>query len=209
MIGDILIIAEKHKLATAEIMKKIESVDKRKLVIAVSGESGSGKSEIALLLRRELKSLGLKAKALHSDNYYITGPNERTDWRLKHGISESVGLGEYRWELLHEHIKAFRDGEKEVKIPYIDIVSGDVEQLVISFDDTDVLIVEGLYGINADVDFKALIGLTYHETKNMQTLRGKEPVNQTRAQILEAEHQAVLSIKPKADLIITREMMGL
>ena len=209
MTGDVLLLAEKHERAAAEIMRRLEGISFAKYVIAVSGESGAGKSEIAHLLRQAFKQRGILAKTLHTDNYYATSPMERTPWRQSHGVKESVGLNEYRWDLIRDHVDAFRRSDDHVMLPFVDIVTSQVDQLVTSFKGIDVLILEGLYAVYADADFRALIDLTYHDTKDAQKLRGKEPQNLFRAEVLEAEHQAVQSLRGKIDLLLTKEIMGL
>jgi len=209
MIGDLLLIGEKHERATAEILKKLEGVTLKNYVIAVGGESGTGKSEIAYLLRMAFKKQGIRSKIIHTDNYYKTKPDERTAWRQSNGIKESVGLNEYNWELINRHILDFRNKKAEVTLPFLDIVTDQEDRLTTGFKDIDVLVLEGLYAVNAEADFRALIDLTYHDTKDAQKLRGKEPQNQYRAQVLEAEHAAVQSVRDKADLLISKKIMGL
>ncbi|MFH1352350.1 MAG: uridine kinase [bacterium] len=209
MIGDLLLIGEKHEKATAEILKKLEGVTLKNYVIAVGGESGTGKSEIAYLLRMAFKKRGIRSKIIHTDNYYKTKPDERTEWRQSNGIKESVGLNEYNWELINRHILDFRNKTAEVTLPFLDIVTEQEDRLTTSFKYIDVLVLEGLYAVNAEADFRVLIDMTYHDTKDAQKLRGKEPQNQYRAQVLEAEHASVRSIRGKADLLISKKIMGL
>jgi len=52
---------------------------------------------------------------------------------------------------------------------------------------------------------KIFIDLTYHETKKAQVLRGKEPQNKFRLQVLQREHEVVQSLRPLADLLVTKE----
>ena len=181
----------------------------KRYIIAVGGESGTGKSEIAHLLRVALKKRGIRAKIINTDNYYRVKPEDRTEWRQSNGIKESVGLGEYKWDEIAEGLAAFRNADETVTLPFLDIVTDQEDKLTTSFKDIDVLVLEGLYAVNAETDFRALIDLTYHYTKDAQKLRGKEPQNQYRANVLEAEHVAVQSIRDKADLLISKEMMGL
>lgn len=47
MLGDVLLIEEKHRQAAAEIMDQMPADRKSKFIVAISGESGSGKSELA------------------------------------------------------------------------------------------------------------------------------------------------------------------
>jgi uridine kinase len=209
MIGDILIIEEQHLKAVDYILSALEGKDLSRFVLAIGGESGSGKSETAHLIRRALRERGLTAKILHADNYYITLPAERTEWRKERGVANCVGLEEYRWQAMEDHIQAFRQGADSVELPFIDIVSDQIDTLITSFKSIDLLIIEGLYAVNAQADFRVLIDLTYHDTTHIQRLQGKEPINRFRAEVLEAEHKAVQSIREKADLVLSKAMLGL
>lgn len=64
---------------------------------------------------------------------------------------------------------------------------------------------EGLYPLKADADLKIFIDLTYHDTKKAQVLRGKEPQNEFRLHVLQREHEVVQSLRPLADLIVTKD----
>ena len=116
MIGDVLLISEKHTRAASQLKEIIEKRKAEKPVIAIAGESGSGKSEVAHELRRLLKKDGYLVKILHGDNYYKTLPTERNAWRKKHGI-ESIGENEYDWELLNGNIEDFRNGKESIFSP--------------------------------------------------------------------------------------------
>jgi len=90
-------------------------------------------------------------------------------------------------------------------IPCIDLIPEQVDKLITDFSKIDLLIIDGLYAIGAeDVDMRVHIDLTYHETKINQIIRMKEALSDFRETILEKEHQAVLSLKPKADLIVDK-----
>jgi uridine kinase len=203
MLGDVLLITEKHEKAAEQIVSRLASVKSDKMVIAIGGESGSGKSEVAHVVSRKLKGTGQLAKILHIDNYYKVPPVERTEWRKKHGI-ESIGLSEYDWDLIHQSIAEFRESKKAV-LPCIDLLTDQVDSLLTSFEGIRFLIVEGLYALKADADLRVFIDLTYHETKRAQILRGKEPQNEYRLQVLEKEHTVVQALRPLADLVVTRD----
>ena len=55
MLSDVLLIAEKHERAARQIVDRLLEGELDKLVVAVGGESGSGKSELAHLVARYLK----------------------------------------------------------------------------------------------------------------------------------------------------------
>ncbi|MEE9615805.1 MAG: uridine kinase [Anaerolineae bacterium] len=203
MLGDVLLITEKHEKAAEQIVDRLNRIESDKMVIAIGGESGSGKSELAHVISRRLKDKGELAKILHIDNYYRVSPQERTEWRKRHGV-ESIGLSEYDWDLINQNIAEFRES-KEAVLPCIDLLTDQEDRLITNFEGIKYLIVEGLYPLRADADLKIFIDLTYHETKKAQILRGKEPQNEFRLQVLQREHEVVQSLRPSADLLVTKD----
>lgn len=205
MLGDVLLIGEKHENAAREILPHILKNRKDKFMIAISGESGSGKTELSHVIAKMLRKEGIFCKPIHIDNYYRIHPLERTEWRKTHGIETAVGLGEYDWNTIYRNIADFKNG-RESTMPCIDLVTEQVDHLTTDFSTVDMIIIDGLYAINTeDVDLKIFIELTYHETKKAQVVRGKEPQNEYRMQVLEREHQVVQSLRDKADIFINKE----
>ncbi len=208
MLGDILLINDMHKEAALSIFEKVmpgcEKKDERyRCIIGVSGESGSGKSELAHALGKLLKDNNVRVKVIHTDNYYKIQPLLREEWRRNKGF-DKIGIEEYDWIKIRKTIRDFKE-EQECMIPCIDLIPEQVDKLITDFSKIDVLIVEGLYAINApDIDFRVYIDLTYHETKINQIIRMKEALSDFRLGILEKEHQAVLTLKAKADLIVDK-----
>ncbi|MBS4056237.1 MAG: hypothetical protein KGZ82_02840 [Bacteroidales bacterium] len=205
MLGDVLLITEKHQKAGALIIERILQLKKPKFIVAISGESGSGKSELAHVIAKGLRSHGLFAKPLHIDNYYRIHPHQRTQWRKEHGIENVVGPGEYDWDTINRNIREFKAGEKSTG-PCVDLVTEQIDQLTTDYSSIDMLIIDGLYAIKTDaVDLGIFIELTYHETKKAQVVRGKEPQNEYRMAVLEQEHNMVQALKPRANVLIDME----
>lgn len=208
MLGDILLIREMHKAAAEAIAKRVlkdwESKPRSyKYIVAISGESGAGKSEVSHSLAKILKEEHIRVKVLHTDNYYKVPPLLRTEWRRTKGI-QSVGQNEYDWNLIHRNIQDFKE-ERESMMPCIDIIPEQVDKLITDFKKIDMLVIDGLYALKTDgIDFRVFIDLTYHETKISQIVRGKENMDDFRMQVLEREHQNVRALKPLADLIIDK-----
>lgn len=211
MLGDVLLINDLHKAAAQAIMERVlvekekkEKIDPDyKYVVAISGESGAGKSELSHSLAMLLKGRGIRVKVLHTDNYYLVPPLLRKEWRMANGI-ESVGIDEYDWSLVNRNIMDFKEN-RETIMPCIDIIPDQIDKLVTDFRKIHLLVIDGLYAINTEnVDLRVFIELTYHETKISQLMRGKEPQDEFRLQVLEREHINVQSLKPKADLLVNR-----
>lgn len=202
MLGDVLLIEEKHQLAAAEILKHVMQRRSDKFIVAISGESGSGKTELAHVLAKLLRKEGVMAKPIHIDNYYRIHPHIRTQWRLENGIENVVGWGEYDWDTIHRNISDFK-ADKSSTMPCVDLVTEQIDSLTTDFKGIDMLIIDGLYAIKTEeADLRIFIELTYHETKKAQLERGKEPQNEYRMRVLEQEHKMVQSLKPLADLFI-------
>jgi len=211
MLGDVLLINDQHKSAAKAILERLLSDLKQqenkqagnKFVVAISGESGAGKSEISHSLAILLKALNIRVKILHTDNYYRVHPLERREHRISNNY-ESVGVDEYDWKSLHQNIDDFRNNRK-VTVPCIDIITDDVDRLSTDFSKIQILVIDGLYAIRTEgADLRVFIDLTYHETKLNQLLRCKEPTDGYRWSVLEREHHHVRSLMPLADLHVDK-----
>ena len=199
MLGDILLIKIQHEELSLEILEVIKELLKKKerISIAVSGESGAGKSELAHVVRTKLKQENINSKIIHTDSYYNTLPEERREWRKKN--KEKIGLNEYNWALINEHINAFVNKSNEVKLEFVDIVTKQVDKLLTNFAEIDVLILEGLYAIKADVDYRFFIKSSEQIKQEAQLKRGKEALDDFRKVVLKKEEEAVNSIIALAD----------
>lgn len=208
MLGDVLLINDMHKNAAQAIFDQlmaacINNEERKRCIVGISGESGSGKSELAHALGKLLKDNNIRVKVIHTDNYYKIKPLLREEWRRNKGF-DKIGQDEYDWIKIRKTIRDFQE-EQECMIPCIDLIPEQVDKLITDFGKIDMLIVEGLYAIKApDVDIRVFIDLTYHETKINQIIRMKEALSEFRLGILEKEHQAVVTLKNKADLIVDK-----
>lgn len=202
MLGDILLIGEKHQKAGEILIEMILNQRKPKFIVAISGESGSGKTELAHVIAKGLRKHGIVAKPLHIDNYYRIHPLERTEWRKSNGIENVVGPDEYDWDTILRNINEFKLGTVSTG-PCVDLVTEQIDQLTTEYSKIDMLIIDGLYAIKTpQVDMSVFIELTYHETKKAQVVRGKEPQNEYRMSVLEKEHKEVQALKPLAKVFI-------
>ena len=208
MLGDILLINDMHKEAAISIREYVQKDLKKKgkryrYIAGISGESGSGKSELAHALGKLLKQDKIRVKIIHTDNYYKIQPLLREEWRRNKGF-DKIGLEEYDWVKIKKTIRDFKEAQ-ECVIPCIDLIPEQVDKLITDFSKINLLIIDGLYAINADeIDLRIFIDLTYKETKINQIIRMKEAISDFRLQILEREHRSVSSLKSLADLIVDK-----
>jgi len=205
MLGDVLLIEDKHRKAGEIIVNEIIKNKKTGMTVAISGESGTGKTELAHVIAKCLRAYGIFAKAIHIDNYYRILPLERTEWRQKNGIENVVGYDEYDWQMIYKNISDFKNKAFST-MPCVDLVTEQVDLLTTNFADIDMLIIDGLYAIKTEnIDMKIFIDLTYHDTGKAQKLRGKEPQNEYRMKVLLKEHDMVANLKKEANVIISKD----
>ncbi len=208
MLGDVLLINDMHKEAAQSICERVltdrnAKEERYRYVVGISGESGSGKSELAHALGNLLKDNNIRVKVIHTDNYYRIQPLLREEWRRNKGFDQ-IGITEYDWVKIRKTLRDFKE-EQECMIPCIDLISEQVDKLITDFSKVDLLIVDGLYAIKAnDIDMRVFIDLTYHETKINQIIRMKEALSDFRLGILEHEHEAVTSLKHMAELVVDK-----
>ncbi|MCD4697001.1 MAG: hypothetical protein K8S16_12260, partial [Bacteroidales bacterium] len=128
------------------------------------------------------------------------------EWRSEQGIENVVGYNEYDWKAIQKNIDDFKNNRVS-EMPCVDLVTEQVDRLTTDFSQVDMLIVDGLYAIKAEnIDLRIFIELTYLETKEKHSKdsRGKEVMDEIRWATLAQEHKMVQSLKPMADLLITR-----
>lgn len=198
---DILFIEKKHESTARTIYDKVLTDRKEKYIIAISGESESGKSEISYCLGRLLRKDGIRTKIINMDSFYLVPPMERRAWRQKHGV-ESIGYNEYDWKAVDDVVRGFASGSR-VEMPYADVISLQVDRLVSDFREIEVLIVNGLYSIKIKhANLKVFIEVSYTDTTEVQRKKEMETMDEWRMKELKREHQVIESLKGEANYFV-------
>jgi uridine kinase len=171
-------------------------------VIAVGGESASGKSTTALALKQHLIAEGQPAILLHMDGYFHLAPKENHERRkasLKH-----VGLNEIDLPLIQHHIDQFREGSARIEVPKVDYFRNVIETEAIPISKGAVLIIEGTYALYLKtLDFSIFMARTYSESKSIRMKRIRETYDPFVESVLEIEHQLVRESNQYAQLWIS------
>ncbi|HZK08268.1 MAG TPA: hypothetical protein VFC92_08715 [Bacteroidales bacterium] len=205
MLNDLITITPRHENAARLILDRIMELraesPAEKMIITISGEVGSGKSTISIVLGRLLKKHEIRTKILDLDDYYKIPPLERREWRLEKGI-ESIGYKEYDWDRVNQNIGDFKHSRTS-SLPCVDLITGYVDELITDFEGVDILLINGLYSLKIeDAALKVMIELTYDETTEAQRYSQKEDLDKNRLEVLKREHEVVQSLKSKADFYI-------
>lgn len=171
-------------------------------VVAVGGESGSGKSTTALALQAALSERSIRATVLHLDGYFHLPPNANQEARMQ--SLSWVGLQEVNMELLQSHVNAFRLGALQLEVPVVDYAQSSINVQCIDISESEVLIVEGTYALYLDrIDHGVFMPQTYRETRSVRQARTREVYDPFVEHVLDIEHHLVQKSAPRAKFRIT------
>lgn len=210
MKGDRLILLDYHKRAACEIVSHILQNIKKKntrYVIAVAGESGSGKSETGKAIEDELGKFGIKSVLLGQDDYFVLPPKsndlkrrEDPDWLGPHI--------EVKLDILERNLVNAIQGKREIIKPLVDYDLNTIEDEIINLDGIKVLIVEGTYtSLLKHVDTRIFISRDWKDTleHRQKRKRGNEVGDPFIEQVLSVEHKIIAGHKNLADILITKD----
>ncbi len=207
MKGDIVLLQEHHINAAKRIVAQIsDEITKKptRFVITVAGESGSGKSETAQAIAKELEKTGINSTVLGQDDYFFLPPKSNSEQRR----ADASWLGphvEVNFKVFEQNLVDSIRGASTITKPLIDYNANAVGSETISLDDVKVVIAEGTYtSLLKHVDVKVFITrnwLTTLEDRKKRN-RGDEVRDPFTESILATEHKIIAGHKQLADFII-------
>ncbi len=209
MLGDRIIIKKIHEDAARIIGLKISSYleeTEKKIAIAISGESGSGKSETAEALSEYFTTNKISNLILSQDDYFVHPPKSNN--LIRRNDPSWRGIKEVRLDLMNEHIEAFHNGEVFVNKPTIDYKTDTVLLENFNFFDAKLIIVEGTYtSLLQKIDKRVFIDLDFRQTLKHRQLRNRDPLelDEFTTDVLKEEHTIISDHKRFADIIINRD----
>lgn len=176
--------------------------DLRNKVIAIAGESGSGKSVIAISMKEVLNEKGLQVLVMHQDNYFNYPPQTNHQKRLED--PSQIGPQEVNLNLMQEHLHAIKDHTKpEIEVPQVNYLNDFFFNAAVDISNTDMLIVEGTYCFMLeDMDYKVFIDRNYHQTMPQRISRARDPISDFTEKVLEIEHQIIAPMSADADILV-------
>ena len=209
MLGDRIIIKKIHEDAARiigfRILSYLEETEK-KIAIAISGESGSGKSETAEALSEYFTTNKISNLILSQDDYFVHPPKSNN--LIRRNDPSWRGIKEVRLDLMNEHIEAFHNGEVFVNKPTIDYKTDTVLLENFNFFDAELIIVEGTYtSLLQKIDKRVFIDLDFRQTLKHRQLRNRDPLelDEFTTDVLKEEHSIISDHKRFADIIINRD----
>ena len=207
MIGDKLIIKDKHRRAAGQIVDRILpqlQSSPRIYTITIAGESGSGKSETGQAVADALIRRGFKTLVLQQDDYFVHPP--KTNDRTRRQDIRWVGTQEVRLDLLDEHLGQARAGVESIVKPLVVYGEDRITEETVSLQGIAAVVAEGTYTTALEnVDTRVFIDLTYLETLQSRLERAREAQDDFLERVLEIEHRVISAHKSRADYIIDKE----
>ncbi len=207
MIGDKLIINEKHRRAAEQIVERILPQlrsSPRIYTIAIAGESGSGKSETGQALAEALNRRDFQTLVLQQDDYFVYPP--KTNDNIRRQDIGWVGVREVRLDLLDEHLRRVRSGAETIVKPLVVYGEDRISEETVSLRGVAVVVAEGTYTSALDnVDTRVFIDLTYLETLQSRLKRAREAQDDFLEKVLEIEHRIISAHKNRADYLVDEQ----
>jgi len=176
----------------------------RRVVVAVAGESGSGKSTTAVGLARALTDVGIPTGIIHQDDYFVRPPRTNHEYRLLD--LRHVGPHEVNLDLLQSHVDAFLAGWDGVEAPAVDYPANRFVTQRFDFSPLSALIVEGTYVFRLrGIDTRIFLDATHEDTKARRRVRNRDIDAPVIDHILAIEHEIIARQAQQADIVIDRD----
>jgi glycosyltransferase involved in cell wall biosynthesis len=221
--GDIPHIKPHHISASCELVPRLvprirDSAQRgERLTVALAGESGSGKSEIAHLLTLMLRKEGILGTVIPGDAFFILPPARNHANRLaayqRGRLDEAVGPREVDLERLDGVLaKARRRASSVVRIPADcrSIPGRRYEDVPVALDGVDALFIDLTYSLLLDnATFKVFL-----ERSALDDIDAVRERNLARdpdqdfgfiERVLELEHQIIGPLVERADIVVDKQ----
>lgn len=204
MIGDKVNAKPHHTRAAEQIYNGLGNRLTSGSTFSIAGESGSGKSEIAVELAKLIEAGGKKVFILQQDDYFFYPP--KTNHNRRVDDIGWVGTREVNISVLDQHLGTFKSADN--KIVEKPLVIFDEDRIVTERMDLspfDVLIAEGTYTtLLKNADNRIFIDRNYHDTKPDREERAREKIDDFSDKILAIEHGIISKHKALATIVVDK-----
>ena len=207
MIGDKLLIQEGHIKAAQHLIELLLPQilqTQGRFIVTIAGESGSGKSEIAVTLSKALSERGIKSIVIQQDDYFVYPP--KTNARMRRQDINHAGLSEVRLALLDQNLHDIMEGKNKIKKPLVIFDDDLITEETLRLNGVKATIVDGSYTtLLNNAHQHIFVDRTYLDTKEIRQRRAREKQDEFLEKVLEIEHKIISSHKPHVDIIVTKD----
>ncbi|UCH74862.1 MAG: hypothetical protein JSU82_03135 [Rhodospirillales bacterium] len=209
MRGDKIIVEPHHTKAAEAILPLILptiEASQGKYTLAVAGESGSGKSEMATAIADSLATHGIACIIFQQDDYFVHPP--KTNDRVRRQDIRWVGPQEVRLDLLDRQLKDFLDGVASIEKPLAIYEEDRFTAETVATEDASVAIAEGTYtSLLQNASTKIFIDRDYTDTRahREKRLRDTAELDPFIDDVLRIEHEIIAAHRSRADIVINKD----
>lgn len=139
-----------HEQKISEIARAIRDNLGMKKIILISGPSSSGKTSFAVRLQLHLRVLGVKSVSISLDDYYI---DESLMPLNDEGAPDFEALESIDYQRFNDDIDSLIEHGKAT-VPVYSFLTGLVSKKQISVANDEVIIVEGIHGLNEKLTYR-------------------------------------------------------
>ena len=208
MKGDRLVIREHHTKIAKQVFDLLKGQIKDKYAISVGGESGAGKSEIAVELARFFNDNRIETKIIQQDDYFVFPP--KTNHEMRRRNIKQVGEYEVKLDFMEANLRSFKQGDHWIYKPLVIYEQDRITTELLEVGSTSVLIIEGTYTTRLDfVDRKIFIDRTYRDTEKERLERRRDKMEDFIGEVLEIEHRIISGHKGLAYIMVRKDFSGL
>jgi uridine kinase len=210
MKGDKVVVGDEFRSVAREICTLLLTGIRTKngrYIIAIAGESGSGKTATGQAIADELQSHGIKSIVVGQDDYFILPP-KANDTRRRTDPHWLGPQAEVRLDVLDRNLKECIEGGTRIKKPLVDYPENTIAEETIDLTDVKVVITEGTYtSLLKNVDIRIFLVRNWQETLDARRSRnrGNEVDDPFIEGVLAIEHKIIAGHKNLADLLITQD----
>jgi uridine kinase len=205
-----LLIEQHHTERAAELCRLLTGRIRAepRFTIAVAGESGAGKSELAYELYRLLNQRGTETEVLQQDDYFVFPPRTNHDMRKRN--LEQVGPYEVKLDFLDSNLRSFKQEESPIYKPLVIYDEDRITHEELDVANLDVLIAEGTYtSLLQYIDVRVFIDRNYRQTLDARKRRARDTWEPFIQDVLEREHRVISQHKALADVVVAADFASL
>jgi len=207
MRGDRLVIGDHHRRAAktlTDILVMRSEGCVHPLVVSIAGESGSGKSELAVAIADSLQHRHMPSLILQQDDYFVLPP--RSNDRKRREDITWVGPQEVHLDRLDGTLRKILAGAETITKPLVFYNEDRIGEDEVCTTGIRVVLVEGTYtSLLEAVDLRVFIDRTVDQTRTARSERAREAQDAFLESVLQLEHDMISRHKNLAHILITSD----
>ena len=194
---------KKTAVQVLELISHEIKAEEDKYILTIAGESGSGKSVLAVEIAKLLEEQNIKTHIFQQDDYFIYPP--RTSAKERRENISIVGKNEVLIDKLDKHLKNLKEKRYIIQKPKVQFEENKFTEETIDLTHTKVIIAEGTYTTELQNANKHIfIDLNYCDTEKYRAERNREEQDEFLTKVLKIEHSIIKEQKKNADIIINK-----